>query len=116
MPPESGPGFMWVPVQTPRVNRHAMLDDGTDTDSSPPKMKPLLAAPYTPSGRRSPRPTSSCQALPAGGKHLWLSRAGSVGMAMRFAMLEYREVPGVPIGGWTEAGAKHLRLPNREGD
>ncbi|KAH6973189.1 Di-sulfide bridge nucleocytoplasmic transport domain-containing protein [Ilyonectria sp. MPI-CAGE-AT-0026] len=54
MPPESGPGFMWVPVQTPRVNRHAMLDDGTDTDSSPPKMKPLLAAPYTPSGRRSP--------------------------------------------------------------
>ncbi|KAF7539609.1 hypothetical protein G7Z17_g12387 [Cylindrodendrum hubeiense] len=54
MPPESGPGFMWVPVQTPRMNRHAMLDEGTDTDSSPPKMKPLLAAPYTPSGRRSP--------------------------------------------------------------
>ncbi|KAJ4253284.1 hypothetical protein NW762_010439 [Fusarium torreyae] len=53
-PPENGPGFMWVPVQTPRMQRHAMLDDGTDTDSSPPKMKPLLAAPYTPSGRRSP--------------------------------------------------------------
>ncbi|KAH7126191.1 Di-sulfide bridge nucleocytoplasmic transport domain-containing protein [Dactylonectria macrodidyma] len=52
--PEGGPGFMWVPVQTPRASRHAMLDEGTDTDSSPPKMKPLLAAPYTPSGRRSP--------------------------------------------------------------
>ncbi|KAF4962005.1 hypothetical protein FSARC_9882 [Fusarium sarcochroum] len=53
-PPENGAGFMWVPVQTPRMQRHMMLDDGTDTDSSPPKMKPLLAAPYTPSGRRSP--------------------------------------------------------------
>ncbi|KAK7428079.1 hypothetical protein QQZ08_005318 [Neonectria magnoliae] len=53
MPPESGPGFMWVPVQTPRLNRRAIMDEGTDTDTSPPKMKPLLAAPYTPS-RRSP--------------------------------------------------------------
>ncbi|KAF4981649.1 hypothetical protein FZEAL_2589 [Fusarium zealandicum] len=54
MPPESGPGFMWIPVQTPRMQRHGMLDEGTDTDSSPPKMKPILAPPYTPSGRRSP--------------------------------------------------------------
>lgn len=54
IPPESGHGFMWIPVQTPRTNRHAILDEGTDTDSSPPKMRPLLAAPYTPSGRRSP--------------------------------------------------------------
>ncbi|CAM1501538.1 Fc.00g035220.m01.CDS01 [Cosmosporella sp. VM-42] len=53
IPPESTPGFMWVPVQTPMRNRHALLEEGTDTDSSPPKMKPLLAAPYTPS-RRSP--------------------------------------------------------------
>ncbi|KAF5018320.1 hypothetical protein F66182_9704 [Fusarium sp. NRRL 66182] len=52
--PEHGPGFMWIPVQTPRMQRHAMLDEGTDTDSSPPKMKPILAAPYTPSARRSP--------------------------------------------------------------
>ncbi|KAI5463933.1 Di-sulfide bridge nucleocytoplasmic transport domain-containing protein [Mariannaea sp. PMI_226] len=54
IPLESGPGYMWVPVQTPHTNRHALLDEGTDTDTSPPKMKPLLAAPYTPSGRRSP--------------------------------------------------------------
>ncbi|KAF7560446.1 hypothetical protein G7046_g3690 [Stylonectria norvegica] len=54
LPPDSTPGFMWVPVQTPRMQRHKMLDDGTDTDSSPPKMKHILAAPYTPSGRRSP--------------------------------------------------------------
>ncbi|KAM5347199.1 hypothetical protein ACJ41O_010204 [Fusarium nematophilum] len=54
IPPEGGPGFMWVPVQTPRMQRYGLLDEGTDTDSSPPKMKPILAAPYTPSGRRSP--------------------------------------------------------------
>ncbi|KAM0425003.1 hypothetical protein ACHAPT_009804 [Fusarium lateritium] len=54
IPPEGGPGFMWIPVQTPRMQRHRMLDEGTDTDNSPPKMKPILAAPYTPSGRRSP--------------------------------------------------------------
>ncbi|KAJ3526004.1 hypothetical protein NM208_g11395 [Fusarium decemcellulare] len=55
IPPESGPGYMWIPVQTPRMQRHRMLDEGTDTDSSPPKMRSLLAAPpYTPSGRRSP--------------------------------------------------------------
>lgn len=48
-------GYMWIPVQTPRTQRQAMLDEGTDTDNTPPpKMKPLLAAPYTPSGRRSP--------------------------------------------------------------
>lgn len=55
LPPESTPGFMWVQMQTPRMQRHALLDEGTDTDNTPPpKMKPLLAAPYTPSGRRSP--------------------------------------------------------------
>ncbi|KAF4338029.1 nucleus export BRL1 [Fusarium beomiforme] len=55
MAPENGPGFMWVPVQTPRMQRHMLLDDGTDTDSTPPpKMKTLLPPPYTPSLRRSP--------------------------------------------------------------
>ncbi|KAF4451947.1 Nucleus export protein BRL1 [Fusarium austroafricanum] len=54
MAPENGPGFMWVPVQTPRMQRHMLLDDATDTDSTPPKMKALLPPPYTPSFRRSP--------------------------------------------------------------
>ncbi|KAH7185234.1 Di-sulfide bridge nucleocytoplasmic transport domain-containing protein [Fusarium flagelliforme] len=54
MVPESGPGFMWVPVQTPRMKRHMMLDEGTDTDNTPPKMKTLLPPPFTPSIRRSP--------------------------------------------------------------
>ncbi|SPJ73489.1 uncharacterized protein FTOL_03219 [Fusarium torulosum] len=54
MGPENGPGFMWVPVQTPRLKRHMILDDGTDTDNTPPKMKTLLPPPYTPSSRRSP--------------------------------------------------------------
>lgn len=53
VPPTNTPGFIWYPVETPRRQRHALIDEGTDTDSSPPKMKPLLAAPYTPS-RRSP--------------------------------------------------------------
>ncbi|KAG4271340.1 hypothetical protein FPRO04_11102 [Fusarium proliferatum] len=58
MAPENGPGFMWVPVQTPRMQRHMLLDDGTDTDSTPPpKMKTILAPPYTPSLRRSPSKT-----------------------------------------------------------
>ncbi|KAF4949109.1 hypothetical protein FGADI_9113 [Fusarium gaditjirri] len=58
MVPENGPGFMWVPVQTPRMQRHMLLDDGTDTDSTPPpKMKTILAPPYTPSLRRSPSKT-----------------------------------------------------------
>ncbi|KAK9442168.1 Nucleus export protein Brr6 [Metarhizium brunneum] len=44
------PGYMLVPVQTPRMKRQALLDEGTDTDNSPINMKPY----YTPSGRRSP--------------------------------------------------------------
>ncbi|KAF5236469.1 hypothetical protein FAUST_6530 [Fusarium austroamericanum] len=54
MVPENGPGFMWVPVQTPRMKRHMILDEGTDTDSTPPKMKALLPPAFTPSIRRSP--------------------------------------------------------------
>ncbi|KAM3549304.1 hypothetical protein MY1884_008797 [Beauveria asiatica] len=45
---------MWMPVQTPRMKRHAMLDDGSDTDSSLPHSTPLMLPHYTPSGRRSP--------------------------------------------------------------
>lgn len=44
------PGYMLVPVQTPRMKRQALLDEGTDTDNSPINMKSY----YTPSGRRSP--------------------------------------------------------------
>ncbi|KAG6009571.1 hypothetical protein E4U21_001938 [Claviceps maximensis] len=44
------PGYMLVPVQTPRMQRQALLDDGTDTDNSPINLKSF----YTPSGRRSP--------------------------------------------------------------
>ncbi|PNY29440.1 Nitrogen assimilation transcription factor nit-4 [Tolypocladium capitatum] len=51
--PDITPGYMLVPVQTPRMQRRAMLDEGTDTDSSPLNMKPELTH-YTPSGRRSP--------------------------------------------------------------
>ncbi|KAG6004021.1 hypothetical protein E4U43_000809 [Claviceps pusilla] len=43
------PGYMLVPVQTPRMQRQALLDDGTDTDNSPINMKAF----YTPLGRRS---------------------------------------------------------------
>ncbi len=45
---------MWMPVQTPRMKRHAMIDDGSDTDSPMPKATPLMLPHYTPSGRRSP--------------------------------------------------------------
>lgn len=45
---------MWMPVQTPRMNRHALLDDGSDTDSSLPRATPLMLPHYTPGGRRSP--------------------------------------------------------------
>ncbi|KAH8169337.1 di-sulfide bridge nucleocytoplasmic transport domain-containing protein [Sarocladium implicatum] len=57
MPPDAAPGFMWVPVQTPSMKRHGLLEDadGTDTDASPPRMKML--PPYTPSSRRSPSKT-----------------------------------------------------------
>lgn len=48
------PNVMWMPVQTPRMKRHAMLDDGSDTDSSLPRSTPLMLPHYTPSGRRSP--------------------------------------------------------------
>ncbi|POR35998.1 Nitrogen assimilation transcription factor nit-4 [Tolypocladium paradoxum] len=51
--PDITPGYMLVPVQTPRMQRRAMLDEGTDTDSSPLSLKPALNH-YTPSGRRSP--------------------------------------------------------------
>ncbi|KAG5943865.1 hypothetical protein E4U53_007002 [Claviceps sorghi] len=44
------PGYMLVPVQTPRMQRQALLDDGTDTDNSPINLR----AYYTPLGRRSP--------------------------------------------------------------
>ncbi|CCE30743.1 hypothetical protein E4U22_001955 [Claviceps purpurea] len=45
------PDYMLVPVQTPRMQRQALLDDGTDTDNSPINMKAL----YTSLGRRSPK-------------------------------------------------------------
>ncbi|EGX89058.1 Nucleus export protein Brr6 [Cordyceps militaris CM01] len=48
------PNVMWMPVQTPRMKRHAMLDDGSDTDSSLPRSTPLMLPHYTPSGRKSP--------------------------------------------------------------
>ncbi|OAA55091.1 Nucleus export protein Brr6 [Cordyceps fumosorosea ARSEF 2679] len=47
-------GVMWMPVQTPRMKRHALLEDGSDTDSSLPRATPLMLPHYTPSGRRSP--------------------------------------------------------------
>ncbi|KAJ3473721.1 hypothetical protein NLG97_g10165 [Lecanicillium saksenae] len=48
------PSVMWMPVQTPRMKRHAMLDDGSDTDSSLPRSTPLMLPHYTPSAHRSP--------------------------------------------------------------
>lgn len=54
VPPSGTPGYILLPYETPRRQRHAFVDEGTDTDNTPPKMRPLLeAAPYTPS-RRSP--------------------------------------------------------------
>ncbi|KZZ88462.1 Nucleus export protein Brr6 [Moelleriella libera RCEF 2490] len=47
--PDITPGYMLVPVQTPRLRRQALLDEGTDTDNSP--IQPSF---FTPSGRRSP--------------------------------------------------------------
>lgn len=47
------PGYMLVPVQTPRMQRRALLDDGTDTDTSPLNLKSAFPQ-STPSGRRSP--------------------------------------------------------------
>ena len=44
------PGYMLVPVQTPRMQRQTLLDEGTDTDNSPINSKPY----HTPSTRRSP--------------------------------------------------------------
>ncbi|KHN94391.1 Nucleus export protein Brr6 [Metarhizium album ARSEF 1941] len=49
------PGYMLVPVQTPRMQRQALLDEGTDTDNSPINMKPY----HTPAGRRSPSKVNS---------------------------------------------------------
>ncbi|PHH87181.1 hypothetical protein CDD83_9209 [Cordyceps sp. RAO-2017] len=51
--PGIGAGYMLVPVQTPRMPRRAMLDEGTDTDTSPLNLKPAPSL-LTPSGRRSP--------------------------------------------------------------
>ncbi len=48
------PNVMWMPVQTPRMKRHMILDDGSDTDSSLPRSTPLMLPNATPSGRRSP--------------------------------------------------------------
>ncbi|OAA66413.1 Nucleus export protein Brr6 [Akanthomyces lecanii RCEF 1005] len=48
------PNVIWMPVQTPRMKRHMMLDDGSDTDSSLPRSTPLMLPHATPSGRRSP--------------------------------------------------------------
>ncbi|KFA47462.1 hypothetical protein S40293_02115 [Stachybotrys chartarum IBT 40293] len=53
MSADGAPAWMYIPVQTPMRTRHEVLDDATDTDSSPPKMRAILA-PQTPSGRRSP--------------------------------------------------------------
>ncbi|KYK58832.1 Nucleus export protein Brr6 [Drechmeria coniospora] len=51
--PGIAPGYMLVPVQTPKVQRSEMLDEGTDTENSPLNLMPAL--PHgTPSGRRSP--------------------------------------------------------------
>lgn len=47
------PSVVWMPVATPRMKRHMMVEDAaSDTDATPPKMQPMLA--YTPSSRRSP--------------------------------------------------------------
>ncbi|QUC21274.1 uncharacterized protein UV8b_05517 [Ustilaginoidea virens] len=48
-PPSITPGYMLVPVHTPRNQRQALLDEGTDTDNSPMNMSY-----YTPSRRQSP--------------------------------------------------------------
>ncbi|KAH7308704.1 nucleus export protein Brr6 [Stachybotrys elegans] len=53
MPTGGNPSYVYM-VQTPmRHHRHAMLDEGTDTDASPPAMPKFLPQPM-PSGRRSP--------------------------------------------------------------
>lgn len=45
---------MWIPVQTPRTKRQALLNDGSDSDSPFPQSTPLMLSHYTPSRRRSP--------------------------------------------------------------
>ncbi|CAI6084783.1 unnamed protein product [Clonostachys chloroleuca] len=52
MVPDSTPGVMWVPVQTPSSRRHALLEEETDTDSSPPKAQQFLLQAHTPSSNR----------------------------------------------------------------
>ncbi|KJZ74302.1 hypothetical protein HIM_06308 [Hirsutella minnesotensis 3608] len=51
--PAIAPGYMLVPLQTPKMQRRAMLDEGTDTDTSPLNLMPSMPI-FTPSGRRSP--------------------------------------------------------------
>ncbi|PHH71886.1 hypothetical protein CDD80_4914 [Ophiocordyceps camponoti-rufipedis] len=51
--PGIAPGYMLVPVHTPRVSRRTQLDEGTDTDTSPLNLKAALPR-VTPAGRRSP--------------------------------------------------------------
>ncbi|KAI9163723.1 Nucleus export protein BRL1 [Paramyrothecium foliicola] len=53
MPTENNQGFFLVPMQTPQIQRRREVEEETDTDASPPHMRPLLP-PTTPSGRRSP--------------------------------------------------------------
>ncbi|PFH55282.1 hypothetical protein XA68_10178 [Ophiocordyceps unilateralis] len=51
--PGIAPGYMLVPVHTPRVSRRAQLDEGTDTDTSPLNLKAALSQ-FTPSRHKSP--------------------------------------------------------------
>ncbi|RDA90319.1 hypothetical protein CP533_0390 [Ophiocordyceps camponoti-saundersi (nom. inval.)] len=51
--PGIAPGYMLVPVHTPRLSRRAQLDDGTDTDTSPLNFKAAISR-LTPSARKSP--------------------------------------------------------------
>ncbi|RDA82573.1 hypothetical protein CP532_3066 [Ophiocordyceps camponoti-leonardi (nom. inval.)] len=52
--PGIAPGYMLVPVHTPRMSRRAQLDEGgTDTDTSPLDFKSAISF-LTPSGRKGP--------------------------------------------------------------
>ena len=51
--PHQSSDVMWIPIQTPQMQRHGLLHDETDTDGTPPRSQKFLP-PVTPSGRRSP--------------------------------------------------------------
>lgn len=51
--PHQSADIMWIPVQTPQMQRRSVFHDDTDTDGTPPRSQKFLP-PFTPSGRRSP--------------------------------------------------------------